>query len=160
MERFSCPFSPRKPTLNVLRRTDALSDQSCRRVLVFGREFSNINADEVFDRDKYNAQIKATPDRTRLPGHTCRFRSPTPIRRALPDTHIWQKSALKGRSDSATQRERLCRAWHVACGVKVPAPGIGEAEGKRKGKYVCLPNRQDNGIPFTSRFGRITRYVE
>jgi len=31
---------------------------------------------------------------------------------------------------------RVCRAWHVACGVKVSAPGIGEAEGKRKGKGV------------------------
>ena len=30
----------------------ALSDQSCRRALVFGRESNNINADEVFDRDR------------------------------------------------------------------------------------------------------------
>jgi len=31
---------------------------------------------------------------------------------------------------------RVCRAWHVACGVEVPAPGIGEAEGKLKGNCV------------------------
>ena len=30
----------------------------------------------------------------------------------------------------------MCRAWHVACEVKVLAPGIGEAEGKRKGNCV------------------------
>ncbi len=36
----------------------------------------------------------------------------------------------------ATHSRRVCRAWHVACGVGVPAPGKGEAEGKRKGNCV------------------------
>ncbi len=36
----------------------------------------------------------------------------------------------------AKARYRVCRAWHVACGVGVPAPGKGEAEGKRKGNCV------------------------
>jgi len=31
---------------------------------------------------------------------------------------------------------RVCRAWHIACGVEVPAPGVRGAEGKEKGKGV------------------------
>ncbi len=40
------------------------------------------------------------------------------------------------RTSRAPEPARVCRAWHVACGVGVPAPGIGEAEGKRKGNCV------------------------
>ncbi len=39
-------------------------------------------------------------------------------------------------ASAAGEDERVCRAWHVACEVKVLAPGIGEAEGKRKGNCV------------------------
>ena len=38
----------------------------------------------------------------------------------------------------AVHAGRVCRAWHVACGVKVSAPGKGEAEGKRKGKGAVV----------------------
>ena len=35
-----------------------------------------------------------------------------------------------------SESKRVCRAWHVAWEVKVLSPGIGEAEGKRKGNCV------------------------
>jgi hypothetical protein len=31
---------------------------------------------------------------------------------------------------------RVCQAWHRACGVQVPTPGIRGAEGEEKGKGV------------------------
>ena len=33
---------------------------------------------------------------------------------------------------------RVCRAWHIACEVKVLAPGVRGAEGKEKGKGVVV----------------------
>jgi len=40
----------------------------------------------------------------------------------------------------------VCRSWHVTCGVRVPTPGEGEAEGKRKGNGVAV-RRGGEGQP-------------
>ena len=45
-----------------------------------------------------------------------------------------QRTALRAAADA----ERVCRAWHVAYGVRVPVPGFRGAEGKEKGKDVAV----------------------
>ncbi len=45
--------------------------------------------------------------------------------------------ALLRTSLARRRRGLTCRAWRVTCGVRVPTPGEGEAEGKRKGNCVA-----------------------
>ncbi len=39
---------------------------------------------------------------------------------------------------SAADFDRVCRAWHRTCEVKVLTPGVNGAEGKEKGKGVVV----------------------
>jgi len=49
----------------------------------------------------------------------------------------------------------VCRAWHVTCGVQVPTPGEGEAEGKRKGN--CVAVRRGGGGSPTRKHGAMNK---
>ena len=49
-----------------------------------------------------------------------------------------QLTGSSGQRIAATEPDRVCRAWHRACGVEVLTPGISGAEGKEKGKGVTV----------------------
>ncbi len=47
-------------------------------------------------------------------------------------------SGRSRRPRAAADPGRVCRAWHVTCGVEVPMPGVSGAEGEEKGKGVTV----------------------
>jgi hypothetical protein len=53
-------------------------------------------------------------------------------------------TAMHASANSAPRDlHRVCQAWHRACGVEVPTPGVRGAEGEEKGKGVIVRRRPE-----------------